>query len=151
MTAITIWQPWASLLACGAKKYETRGWLTNYRGPIAIHAGKKSLESTVMQFDIKTFNAVMEALPGEYRYRLANENHPRGYVIATAELVGCHPIEFDLLNKPFIGKGTEKIPITGNEALFGDWRPGRYAWEFANMTMLPEPIPAKGKQGLWLW
>ncbi len=40
MKAITIWQPWASLIACGAKKYETRSWATNYRGPIAIHAAR---------------------------------------------------------------------------------------------------------------
>ena len=41
MKAITLWQPWASLIACGAKKYETRSWATRYRGPIAIHAAKK--------------------------------------------------------------------------------------------------------------
>lgn len=38
MKAITIWQPWASLIACGVKQYETRSWPTKYRGPIAIHA-----------------------------------------------------------------------------------------------------------------
>ena len=41
--------------------------------------------------------------------------------------------------------------ITSKEKCFGDWREGRFAWEFANMTMLPVPIPAKGKQGLWNW
>jgi hypothetical protein len=39
--------------------------------------------------------------------------------------------------------------VTEEEKIFGDWRHGRYAWEFANMRMLDEPIPAKGKQGLW--
>ena len=43
MKAITIWQPWASLLACGGKRFETRSWATSYRGPIAIHAAKKSV------------------------------------------------------------------------------------------------------------
>lgn len=38
MKAITIWQPWASLLAHRVKTYETRSWATAYRGPIAIHA-----------------------------------------------------------------------------------------------------------------
>lgn len=38
MKALTIWQPWASLLACGGKRFETRSWATSYRGPIAIHA-----------------------------------------------------------------------------------------------------------------
>ena len=40
MKAITIWQPWASLLVSGRKRYETRSWATSYRGPIAIHAAR---------------------------------------------------------------------------------------------------------------
>lgn len=39
MKALTIRQPWASLIALGVKTIETRSWRTNYRGPIAIHAG----------------------------------------------------------------------------------------------------------------
>ena len=38
MKALTILQPWASLIACGAKMIETRSWSTAYRGEIAIHA-----------------------------------------------------------------------------------------------------------------
>lgn len=50
MKAITLWQPWASLLACGAKGYETRSWATSYRGQIAIHAAKKDIYSIIFQF-----------------------------------------------------------------------------------------------------
>jgi hypothetical protein len=38
--AISLWQPWASLMALGLKRHETRHWPTAYRGPIAIHAAK---------------------------------------------------------------------------------------------------------------
>lgn len=41
MKAITLIQPWASLIVDGRKKIETRPWSASYRGPIAIHAGKK--------------------------------------------------------------------------------------------------------------
>ncbi|WP_309145170.1 ASCH domain-containing protein, partial [Brevibacillus sp. HB2.2] len=41
MKAITIHQSWATLIALGEKRFETRGWSTNHRGPIAIHAAKK--------------------------------------------------------------------------------------------------------------
>jgi hypothetical protein len=37
---LTIRQPWASLIAVGAKTIETRPFSTKYRGPLAIHAGK---------------------------------------------------------------------------------------------------------------
>lgn len=33
MKALTIQQPWASLVRRGHKRYETRGWSTSYRGP----------------------------------------------------------------------------------------------------------------------
>src|SRR5260370_42147173 len=38
MKALTLWQPWASLVAFEEKKVETRTWATKYRGPLAIHA-----------------------------------------------------------------------------------------------------------------
>lgn len=38
MPVLTLWQPWASLIALGAKTIETRGWSTSHRGRIAIHA-----------------------------------------------------------------------------------------------------------------
>lgn len=41
MKAITVLQPWATLLVTGKKHIETRSWKTNYRGEILIHAGKK--------------------------------------------------------------------------------------------------------------
>lgn len=39
MKALTVRQPWASLIALGVKTVETRSWSTKYRGPLAIHAG----------------------------------------------------------------------------------------------------------------
>lgn len=40
MKALTISQPFASLIASGEKWIENRIWYTSYRGPLAIHAGK---------------------------------------------------------------------------------------------------------------
>jgi hypothetical protein len=41
MKAITLYQPWAMLVALGKKQIETRSWKTDYRGPLAIHVAKK--------------------------------------------------------------------------------------------------------------
>lgn len=40
MKALTICQPYAELIMNGSKPIENRTWATNYRGPLAIHAGK---------------------------------------------------------------------------------------------------------------
>lgn len=39
MYALTIKQPWASAIMAGLKRVENRTWRTDYRGPLAIHAG----------------------------------------------------------------------------------------------------------------
>jgi hypothetical protein len=40
MKALTIRQPWATLIVMGIKNIENRSWKTNYRGELLIHAGK---------------------------------------------------------------------------------------------------------------
>ncbi len=92
----------------------------------------------------------------------------QGCIIATAELVNCwhivhHPgTNIDIAKHIPIGAesmtndkhapdfGDYFVP-TEQEMMFGDWTPGRYAWEFTNVKMLSEPILAKGKQRLWEW
>jgi hypothetical protein len=39
---LTLWQPWATLIAEGVKTIETRSWRTNHRGPLAIHAARST-------------------------------------------------------------------------------------------------------------
>ncbi|MEZ2231536.1 ASCH domain-containing protein [Microcoleus sp.] len=122
-TAITLHQPWASLIAAGKKHYETRSWPTNYRGPIAIHAGKK-LEQD-------------QSLLGLLEVPLSSI--PLGAIVAIAELTDCI-----LMTKEFI------LKQSSFEQYLGCWEEGRYAWKLENVRAIG-PIPATGKQGLWKW
>lgn len=146
MKTITVWQPWASLIACGAKHYETRSWKTNYRGPIAIHAGKGDTRGVFALLPLQTREAIRNAL---MQYKL-----PIGAIIATADLVDCirvsHPI-FHYDHRVVAVALENGEEISGNEYVFGDYTPERYAWKLENIKMLNVPIPAKGKQGLWNW
>ena len=140
MKAITILQPWASLIACSAKKIETRGWATKYRGPIAIHAGKKDPCKKPWEGMGEFENAVDSVLnKNNLEWRLL----PLGSVIAVADLVDCVEIghEAELVNG---------IIVTGNELAFGDYTLGRYAWLLENVRPIT-PLPARGQQGLWNW
>ncbi len=143
MKAITLWQPWASLWACGMKQYETRSWATSYRGPIAIHAAKKPFD-TDTYFD-RELHPFANALNLKNIYSF--DELPYGCIIATAELVDCHKMVRDEYN---VFRIEDKV-ISYKELIFGEWAPGRYAWEIANVKMLDNPIPASGKQGLWNW
>ena len=75
------------------------------------------------------------------------ENLPIGMIIAKCELVNCQKIiELD----DMCGAITEgNLSVDGNEYLFGDFTPGRYAWILNNIEILKKPIPAKGQLSLW--
>lgn len=146
MKAITLWQPWASLLACGVIEYETRSWSTKYRGPMAIHAAVSEPKNLLYQ------------ISGTITSILGTDNLPdysRGAVIATANLIACHEIKEDNLGN--IGFWYSKnglwefYAVSEQQAMLGDWQPGGYAWEFTDMKMLEVPIPAKGRQRIWNW
>lgn len=163
--AITLWQPWASLVAVGAKKIETRSWATAYRGPLAIHAAKKKPADFVTEFmSLLKEQGLVSVKPAKIRksrngiqidVTMPRQviNAPSGVVLCTCNLVDC----LEILNRTSIDKKivaaqlSDGREITGNELRFGDYFPGRYAWILENVKWLPEPMPAKGKQGLWNW
>jgi hypothetical protein len=144
--ALTLTQPWASLVALGAKRIETRSWWTRYRGPLAIHAAKgfpngAGARSICMKQPFR--HTLLEA-----GYHLG-EMHtlPLGVVVATCRLADC--IRLGNSDRQF----NAILDHYGahHEDDFGDYTPGRYAWILADVCRLPEPIPARGFQGLWEW
>lgn len=151
MKAITIRQPWASLIAFGDKIYETRSWSTKYRGPVAIHAGK-NLDKDAFRYLITPL-ATMEQLQkcGITPYTV--DDLPYGAVIAMADLVEVWQILHragDTVAVSTSGGDSAFMP-TEKEKAFGHWGNGSYAWELRNVRVLQKPIPAKGKQSLWEW
>ncbi|HWP50615.1 MAG TPA: 2-oxoglutarate dehydrogenase E1 [Clostridia bacterium] len=159
MKAITIWQPWASLWACQAKLFETRSWATSYRGPIAIHASALNPFSAIKPVPDDTVAEMRKALKeiGILTPSTDFRVLPLGCVVATADLVGCWKIDSiqELSSAPWeTGYWDDRMnwhDVSDQEIMFGDWTPGRYAWEITNVKMLDIPVPAKGKQGLWNW
>jgi hypothetical protein len=147
LKALTLIQPWASLVAVGAKCIETRSWPTNYRGLVAIHAGKSWDEMPMLYFlhdsapeldpDIKAMVAALSSAGYVYPWDML----PRGAIVAVAEIVDCQRVT---------AENTPPAP----ELYFGDYsdefsKRGRYAWHLANVRRLPEPIPCRGAQQLW--
>ena len=133
MKALTVWQPWATLIASGAKMIETRAWWTAYRGPLAIHAG------ATLRLDCRELCAE-EPFKSALRRTGITDAHalPLGRVLAIAELIDCRKIRLG------------GAPRAGERAL-GDYTPGRYAWCLGNVRALRTPIAAVGHQGLWEW
>jgi hypothetical protein len=135
MKALTLTQPWATLVAIGAKRIETRSWNTNYRGQLAIHAAKGGYNDDLFLMKIEPFYSALVKAGITSRLGI-----PLGGVLATCTLVNVENIK----------DGYWKY-ITSDERAFGDYTPGRYAWRLEDVEMLPSPIAAKGALGLWNW
>ena len=159
MKAITIVEPWASLIAIGAKRIETRSWPTDYRGRVAIHASKKlTMDELETALDYEPIadalaqghaHGASVAIWQGYAERQAGRvntafAHTRGNVIATATLAGCFRF-----TEATVAKIIERFGH--NEIRFGDFTEGRYGFYLTDVIRLPVPIPATGALGLWEW
>jgi hypothetical protein len=149
LKAITLWQPWASLVAIEQKRVETRSWPTNYRGPLAIHAAAKlpakwlgqSRHLTEFRDELADcFNAKRDR---DDRTGLHVDDViralPYGAVLCVVNLVAvCET-------------GTVYDDLGTREHIFGNYEDGRYAWFLEMVEKFEKPIPAKGNRMLWNW
>jgi activating signal cointegrator 1 len=144
MKALTLWQPWASLLAFGEKRVETRSWSTRYRGLVAIHAAAKE---TVVYSDWRVrpqFTKLICEITERHSWGdgyWPNSHHRVGFgaVLATAMLVAIEPTEI------------VRNDLSEQERVFGNYEDGRYAWFFEGIERFTIPVPAKGNRMLWNW
>lgn len=134
MKCISLYQPWATLLATGSKTFETRSWPTTHRGEMAIHAGKRWTPRMARQCQDEPFASLL----WREGFELGDMPFlPFGAVIAVGLLVSCRPTE-ELLRE-----------IGSQERAFGDFSHGRWAWEYRKMIPLEHPISFRGMQGLF--
>jgi len=118
--ALTIYQPYASLICPGPKRIENRTWtppkdLIGKR--IAIHAGK------VM--DHMSVAAHMDTLIRLFGKQFGSDQLPRGAIVGSAIVWG------------FVTRSTD------------EWFHGPIGWSLSDVRTLSEPVPCRGAQGLW--
>lgn len=105
MKALSILQPWATLIVSGAKDVENRTWPTGHRGPMLVHAGKRfsrdELESALYMLDgaivdhrirdieASTLVAMKDALQGRAHAGTDGIEFKRGGVIGIVDVVDC--------------------------------------------------------------
>ncbi len=142
---ITLTQPWATLVALGKKRIETRSWPTTYRGPLAIHAAKGFPEQAQELCRQEPFWSALKTIasddyygdPYDLRWPL-HQQLPRGHIIAVGLLEEVQRI-------------FSNFPVEEPERSFGNYTKGRYAWTFSTIYQLERPVPARGSLGLWNW
>jgi activating signal cointegrator 1 len=172
---LTLWQPWASLVALGVKSIETRSWSTKYRGPLAIHAAARRVQRGkwigAWHTDLLTGDIWQPDNPD-----VPTVVAPLGAIVATCTLVDVVPIregpeedgddrwvswhggiEQDGRDRPWAFVKTmwwerdsdrSHLAIRNDQRPYGDFTPGRYAWLLADVVPVDPPAPFKGGRGL---
>lgn len=153
LRAITIWQPWASLIAAGAKRYEFRSWaapewIIGQR--IAIHAGSRKCRRDEVHWLYQRLGDINE--PPCLHLELAKPvlelelrrpgSLPLSHVLCTAIL--GEPKLGDECAKEFgwPGRGSND---SDREGTFN------WGWPLTDIELLEPPEPARGFQGFWPW
>jgi hypothetical protein len=141
MKAISVKQPWASLIVNGVKDIENRTWKCpeKYIGQrVLIHASAEK-------------QSVVKVLSNEQKEVVkASELWAQcvfpdlGAIIGSVEIVDC------VVNHSSIwAEKTYQFEL--EDELSGEFVKGKtiYNWVLAHPRLFPEPIPAKGKLGFW--
>lgn len=129
MKALTISQPYASLIADGEKWVENRTWECLYTGQLLIHAGKGS----------------------QYLSKAELKAYPTGCIVATCWMRCCvHvPTLRDRITwatfVPYKGMSPEQCHAVASH----EHTEGPFGFVLTDVVKLASPIPATGMQGLW--
>lgn len=126
--ALTVWEPYATLLMIGVKEFETRSWPASWAQVgkrIAIHAGRDKRDLALANEE-------------PFRTALAGRSFHLGCVLGTVLLV-----ESVRMDEAFIDG------LTVRERAFGHFEPGRHAFRCADPRWLHQPKPFVGHQKFW--
>jgi hypothetical protein len=151
MKAITIWQPWATLIMIGAKPYEFRSWkppASAIGEPMAIHAGARPMKAAELRnlrlkvnsgYCYQTGLRRNVALPFLQKLIDQEITLPFGHVLGTVRL--GEPCRANQVMHEFGGRMANDSD-----------RDEHFNWAWPMLDIHPiAPIPARGFQGLWEW
>ena len=149
MKAVTLYQPWASLIAEGIKTIETRSWRPNESligERIAIHAGLKRIKYMEMGSDL--WRAGQSISDGMI------QTLPYGKIVATAILDRVARVQIVDLEQGIVRCGHS--PVASDMELFnidpwGDFSPGRWLWILKDVQKIDPPVEAQGHMSFWNW
>lgn len=154
MKALTIWQPWASLIIAGAKPYEFRGW----RAPrwmigqrLVIHAAARkidAMEAAQMYHALKHMSGSMEA-------RELCLHADQALAVLEAVRDGSLPMAAGLgtavVGEPRLGTHiAEEFGVPRANDSDRDQH-ANWGWPMLDIERWPDPVPMRGAQGLWNW
>ena len=131
LRAISVRQPWASLLLTGVKRFECRSWRVKQPGVLLVHAsGSKAAGIRGLRQERAFHAALLYA-------KLTDEaDWPFSAIIGAVEIAR------------FWEPGLRPRALSARDAYLAD-APDSYLWEVSRRWPFVKPVSCKGKLGLW--
>lgn len=149
LKALTVWQPWASLIVYRVKPYEFRGRrppsaLVGRR--IAIHAGARPVRPAEVR-------DLVDRLAGDEAWTTGLLPEALDFLKRALEAPGLLPLSA-VLGTAVLGQGVPAYEIATGFAALNDsdrMEHCNYGWGLSEVERFDEPVPARGAQGFWPW
>lgn len=126
LKAVSVRQPWASLLLSGVKRFEARSWYPSSVGWLLLHASSNyGLGKAEMEEDPLYGKAIQKA-----GLSMDRTSWPRSAIIGAIEVVAVHfetPKKYTAMDVALCGEDPDSL------------------WEIGDRIAFPVPIPCKGK------
>jgi hypothetical protein len=151
--ALTIWQPWASLIVAGAKPWEFRGW----HAPKWLIGQRLVIHAAARQVHVAEVHQLVRLLEVGGRYAAATALITeralpllRGWMNGQ-ELPLSAGLGTAVVGEPRLGTdiARELGALKANDSdrdSHANW-----GWPMLEIERWAEPFPMKGAQGLWNW
>jgi activating signal cointegrator 1 len=145
---ISLHQPWASMIAAGLKKVETRCW--KFSGPfpslLGIHASR---------YDLKHLYSLVNGSSNFFRAAAARLGNlgalPSGALVCVVRAAECVGTAILADTASAACQAARRLETNTLERYLGNYLPGRYAWSFDRLHVLGSPVLMKGRQRFWFW
>lgn len=144
MYAISLRQPWASLIALRIKTIDTKAWSpprSEVGRRIGIHASRTVITNR-NQMDPETWDTMVKIYGIEWSREL-----PKGAMVATALLKSAHRVLGIKEGRAHLA-GTNRTVSTDPH---GDYSPGRWLWILEDVMPINPPVETSGRGPLWVW
>lgn len=150
MPALTLWQPWASLVTAGCKNFEFRKWpapAVFHHRRIAIHAGTRAIVRDEVRHLVLQLNSA--------DWRQTGLNREASLVLLEPMLVSLGVLPRGaVLCLATLGTPIKGAVLSASLGLTNDSdrdEHTNWGWPLTNVERLEPYVPARGAQGFWTW
>jgi hypothetical protein len=153
MKALTVWQPWATLIMIGAKPHEFRGYAAPQfvrQKRIVIHAGARPVRSAEIEDLLRRIDAEATGTGAEDEKTCLDLGKARDLLLKVRASFKYRLLPTSMaLGTVLLGEPVQSCDLFKMNVADSDRGAFNWAWPVSEIQHFEPPIPMRGAQGFW--